>query len=75
MGILEVPAGRAAQSSILVHTSDGTLPQLEAELRRISVTRVGLTWFAQVNDPNVFSNTTPPANAENEARILSGLTA
>ncbi|KLU86088.1 hypothetical protein MAPG_05107 [Magnaporthiopsis poae ATCC 64411] len=72
-----IPAGRAAQSSILVHTFDGTLAQLEAELGKMSAAGVGFTWFAQrVNDPNVFSNyTTPPANAENQASILSGLAA
>ncbi|TLD09042.1 uncharacterized protein PgNI_07800 [Pyricularia grisea] len=64
-------AGAAGKSNIMVHHFDGTLGELEAEVRRIAAEpRVGSVWFTTIEYQTY---DTPPANAENLARIIETL--
>ncbi|EJT77205.1 hypothetical protein GGTG_07117 [Gaeumannomyces tritici R3-111a-1] len=63
-----LPAGRANKSAIIVHTFTGDLVDLGAELDRISNANIGGVWFT-TTDYNQY--TAPPANAENQANLLS----
>ncbi|KLU86313.1 hypothetical protein MAPG_05327 [Magnaporthiopsis poae ATCC 64411] len=64
-----LPQSRAADSAaIIVHTFTGDLAALGAELDRIGDADVGGVWFTTTD---YHQYTAPPANAENQARLLS----
>ncbi|KAL8391956.1 hypothetical protein RB595_002244 [Gaeumannomyces hyphopodioides] len=63
-----LPAGREGKSAIIVHTFTGDLEALGAELDRIGGADVGGVWFTTTDYQHY---TAPPANAENQANLLS----
>lgn len=61
-------AAAAAKGAIIVHTFTGDLAALSAELGRIDDAGVGGVWFTTTD---YHQYTAPPANAENQASLLS----